>query len=96
MCIRRAEDILNDPACDLPDIVKDECRDLLAQITENANPTTIKTSAINSLASETEMARRLQTIPGIGTMTAMAIEAFVPVKLLSRMDAHWRLASPVS
>jgi transposase len=79
MYIRRAEDILNDPGCDLPDIVKDECRDLLAQITENTNRITIKTSAIKQLASETEVARRLQTIPGIGPMTAMAIEAFAPV-----------------
>lgn len=79
MYIRRAEDILNDPACDLPDIVKDECHDLLAQITENTNRITIKTSAIKKLASETEVARRLQTIPGIGPMTAMAIEAFAPV-----------------
>lgn len=79
MYIRCAEDILIDPDYDLPEIVKDECRDFLAQITENTNQITIKTCAIKQLVSETEMAWRLQTIPGIGPMTAMAIEAFAPV-----------------
>ena len=67
------------PACDLPDIVNDECRDLLAQITENTNRISIKTRLIKQLSSEAEIARRLQTIPGVGPMMAMAIEAFAPV-----------------
>ena len=37
-----------------------------------------KTDLIKQLAKQTNMARQLQTIPGVGPMTAMAIDAFAP------------------
>ncbi|MCC5972802.1 MAG: transposase [Rubellimicrobium sp.] len=49
--------------CDL--FTEDECLDA-------------KTKALKALASQTDMARRLQTMPGVGPLTALAVEAFAP------------------
>jgi transposase len=76
--ISRIEDILARPNCDLPDLVCDECRDLLEQISSNTKLINAKTDLIKQLAKQTNMARQLQTIPGVGPMTAMAIDAFAP------------------
>ena len=76
--IRRVEDILARPNCDLPDLVCDECRHLLEQISSNTKLINAKTNLIKQLAKQTNMARQLQTIPGVGPMTAMAIDAFAP------------------
>jgi transposase len=76
--IRRIEETLNDPSCDLPEIVREECRDLLDQIAGNTERITLKTEMIKQLAGQTNIARQLQTMPGVGPMTAMAIEAFAP------------------
>jgi len=37
-----------------------------------------KTKALKALAAETNTARRLQTMPGVGPLTALAVEAFAP------------------
>jgi transposase len=37
-----------------------------------------KTRKIEALAAETDTARRLQTMPGVGPLTALAVEAFAP------------------
>jgi transposase len=76
--IRRVEDILGEQNCDLPDLVCDECRELLAQISSNTKLINAKTDLIKKLAKQTNMARQLQTIPGVGPLTAMAIDAFAP------------------
>ena len=76
--LRRIEDMLDEPRCDLPVLVRDECRDLLAQIAEKTARIDERTGRIKALAAETDTARRLQTMPGVGPMTALAIEAFAP------------------
>ena len=38
----------------------------------------MKTKGLKALADETDTARRLQTMPGIGPLTALAVEAFAP------------------
>jgi transposase len=76
--LRRVEEIVDDPSCDLPDIVRDECRDLLDQIAGNTERISVKTEMIKQLAAQTNTARQLQTMPGVGPLTAMAIEAFAP------------------
>ncbi|NKJ40189.1 IS110 family transposase [Rhizobium sp. SG570] len=74
----RIEDILNAPNCDLPDLVREECRTLLEQIAEKTIRIEAQTGKIKKLAAEADTARRLQTIPGVGPMTALAVEAFAP------------------
>jgi transposase len=70
--------IITEPNSDLPEIAQIECRDLLEQI--EAMTVRIATSdrRIKDLAGQADMARRLQTMPGVGPMTALAVEAFAP------------------
>ena len=76
--LKRIESVVEDPGCDLPDLVLAECRDLLAQIAEKTERIEAKTRTLKALAAETDTARRLQTMPGVGPLTALAIEAFAP------------------
>ena len=76
--IKRIEAILDESDSDLPALVCEECRDLLAQIAEKTTRIDERTRRIKTLAAETDVARQLQTMPGVGPMTALAIEAFAP------------------
>src|SRR3546814_8397100 len=76
--ITRIAEILNAPNNDLPDLMRVECRDLLEQIAEQTLRINARTAKIKVLAAEADTARRLQTIPGIGPLTALAVEAFAP------------------
>lgn len=76
--IIRIEAILAAPNSDLPDLMREECRDLLEQIAEQTVRITARTLKIKTLSAEADTARRLQTIPGGGPITALAVEAFAP------------------
>src|SRR3546814_5254081 len=76
--IRRIAEILDAPNSDLPDLMREECRDLLEQIAEKTGRINARTAKIKALAAEADTARRLQTIPGVGPLTALAVEAFAP------------------
>ncbi|MEJ6012205.1 IS110 family transposase [Novosphingobium aquae] len=76
--IGRIEEILGAPNSDLPDLMREECRDLLEQIAEKTVRINARTAKIKALAAEADTARRLQTIPGVGPLTALAVEAFAP------------------
>ena len=76
--LKRIETVVEDFDCDLPELVIAECRDLLAQIAEKTERIDAKTKALKSLAAQTDIPRRLQTMPGVGPLTALAVEAFAP------------------
>ena len=76
--LKRMGALVEDPDCDLPTLILAECQDLLAQITEKSVRIEAKSKKIVVLAAETDTARRLQTMPGVGPMTAVAVEAFAP------------------
>ncbi len=76
--LKRIEAVLNDPACDLPALIIAEGHDLMAQIAEKTERIDAKTKELKALAAETDTARRLQTMPGVGPLTALAVEAFAP------------------
>ena len=76
--LRRIEGILDAPACDLPAIVRDECWGLRAQIAEKTARIDARTNAAKSFAERSDTARRLQTMPGVGPLSALAVEAFAP------------------
>ena len=76
--VSRGYEILEDPNCDLPDLVRQECRDLLELIEETTVRIAAKLKRIKALSTETEAAKRLQTMPGVGPLSALAIEAFAP------------------
>ncbi|MEO0831332.1 MAG: IS110 family transposase [Pseudomonadota bacterium] len=76
--LKRIATLLEDPGCGLPGLVVTECEDLLKQIAEKTERITERTAALKTLAAQTETARCLQTMPGVGPMTALAVEAFAP------------------
>lgn len=76
--LNRISEIVEDPDTILPDIAREECRDLIEQIVEKTARIEARMKKIKVMACETDMARRLQTMPGIGPLTAMAVEAFAP------------------
>lgn len=76
--LKRMEAAVRDPDCTLPALVNAECQDLLAQIAEKTERIDAKTRSLKSLAAETDTTRRLQTMPGVGPLTALAVDAFAP------------------
>ncbi|WP_028749647.1 IS110 family transposase, partial [Rhizobium mesoamericanum] len=76
--IKRMEALVDDADSALPELVREECSDLLAQISEKTARIEDKTKKIAGLAQQSNVARRLQTMPGVGPMTALAVEAFAP------------------
>jgi len=76
--LKKIVDLLEDPNCDLPALVMTECQDLLSQIAEKTERIKAKDKLIKELAKQSDVARRLQTMPGVGPMTALAVEAFAP------------------
>lgn len=76
--LKRIEALVEDPTCDLLALITVECRDPLAQIAEKTDRIDATTKSLKALAAETDTARRLQTMPGVGPLTALAVEAFAP------------------
>lgn len=70
--------LVEDEASELPVLVQEECRDLLAQIAEKTARIDQRTTKLKALANQSDRARRLQTMPGVGPLTAVALEAFGP------------------
>ena len=76
--MKRIAEIFDAPSSDLPDLMREECQDLLEQIAKKTVRINDRTAKMKVLAAETDTARRLQTIPGVGPLTALAVEAFAP------------------
>ena len=76
--LKQMEAVVRDPECTLPALIVAECQDLLAQIAEKTERIDAKTKSLKSLAAETDTTRRLQTMPGVGPLTALAVDAFAP------------------
>jgi transposase len=70
--------LVEDDTSDLPALIREECKDLLAQIAEKTARITERTTKLKTLATRSDRARRLQTMPGVGPLTAVAVEAFGP------------------
>ncbi|WP_448329092.1 IS110 family transposase [Sulfitobacter sp. M13] len=76
--LARMTALLEDLTSDVPDLIREECQDLLTQIAEKAARIAERTAKLKTLASQSDRARRLQTMPGVGPLTAVAVEAFGP------------------
>ena len=59
-------------------LVREECEELLASISDLTARIEAKTLKLKKLSEQSQISRRLQTIPGVGPLTAMAVEAFAP------------------
>ena len=76
--VPRLERVVADPDACIPDLARDICRMLLEQIAQlTARINTVK-ARIAAMSNEAEMPRRLQTMPGVGPITALAVETFAP------------------
>jgi transposase len=70
--------ILEAPNSDLPTLMREECVAMLEQIAVLNGWIDTKTAKIKELAAATPVSKRLQTMPGIGPLVAMAVETFAP------------------
>lgn len=76
--LKRLVEIIETETSDLPELAREEARDLIEQIAEKTDRIDAKARKIAAQAALTPTARRLQTMPGVGPMTALAVEAFAP------------------
>jgi transposase len=76
--LNRITALVEDKIADLQPLIREECLDLLAQIAEKTARIVDRTAKLKALAAESDRARRLQTMPGVGPLTAIAVEAFGP------------------
>ena len=76
--LTRIEEFIAGPNGDPPELVRDECRDLIDQIMDKSSRIETRTARLREMAKQNDEARRLQTMPGVGPLTALAIEAFAP------------------
>jgi transposase len=61
----RMASLVNDETSDLPGLIREECQDLLAQIVAKTERITERTAILKALATQSETARRLQSMPGV-------------------------------
>lgn len=76
--VKRIAQILAAPNSDLPELMRAECLEMLEQIAGQTIRIEARTEQIKAVAAEADTARRSQTIPGVGPVTAMTVEAFDP------------------
>jgi len=76
--LSKIEVFLNEPGNGLLMLVQEECEELLSSISDLTARIEAKTLKLKEQSEQSEISRRLQTIPGVGPLTAMAIEAFAP------------------
>ena len=70
--LKRVATILDAPESELPALVREECQDLLTQISEKTARIEARSKMVKRLTEATERSRLLQTMPGIGPLTALA------------------------
>ncbi|MFV0292050.1 MAG: IS110 family transposase [Paracoccus sp. (in: a-proteobacteria)] len=76
--LRRLGDVIEDPATDLPALARQLCRELLDHITQLTVRIDALKKTIGEVANRGATSRRLQTMPGVGPIGALAIETFAP------------------
>jgi transposase len=76
--VPRLQEVIEDPQAELPSIVRDIGRTYLDQIVACSEKIAALEKALRTQAAKGETTARLQTMPGIGPIGAMAIEAFAP------------------
>lgn len=76
--VKRLQDAIDAPEVNLPTMVRDIGRMYLDQIAMCSDKIGVLEKSIRAEAARGETTARLQTMPGIGPVCAMAIEAFAP------------------
>lgn len=76
--LKRLSAMVQDQTAIMPDRVREMAHLYVAHIAELTAKITEMTEAMKSDAKASSVAKRLQTMPGVGLQTAMAIETFAP------------------
>lgn len=76
--LHRLAEVVDDESVELPDLVRAICRDLLDHIGQLTVRIDALEKKIAVLSRQAETSRRLQTMPGVGPISALAIETFAP------------------
>ena len=76
--VPRLEKVIADPDADIPDLAREICRMLLDQINQLTDRIDALKARIAAMSQEAKMPRQLQTMPGVGPITALAVETFAP------------------
>ena len=74
----RLAKVVDDPSADLPELARDICRMLLEQIAYLTERIGALKARIAAMSNAADMPRLLQTMPGVGPITALAVETFAP------------------
>ncbi len=74
----RLAKVVDDPDTDVPELARDICRMLLEQIAHLTDRINALKARIAAMSNEAELPRQLQTMPGVGPITALAVETFAP------------------
>ncbi len=70
--------VLENESSDLPPLAREICWELLDQIVQLTGWINAMKKRIDTIAREGETSRRLQTMPGVGQISALAVETFAP------------------
>lgn len=76
--LKTIEQAIGDPASELPELVKDLAHSQLAQITELSKRINALEQTLRRATAVGEETALIRTVPGVGPITAAAIEAFAP------------------
>ena len=74
----RLAKVVDDPETDVAELAREICRMLLEQIAQLTDRINALKARIAAMSNEAEMPRQLQTMPGVGPITALAVETFAP------------------
>ena len=87
----RLAKVVDEPNTGIPELARDICRMLLEQIAHLTDRMNALKARIAAMSNEAEMPRQLQTMPGVGPITALAVETFPPrarLRCLARPGAE--------
>lgn len=76
--LKRVAELISDDTASLPSEVREICRDLLDEIGRKTERIDDALKKINAKSRQQEALKQLQTMPGLGPITAVAIETFAP------------------
>ncbi len=70
--------VVEDRETNLPELARDICRMLVEQVVHLTDRINALKARIAAMSTEADRPRRLQTMPGVGPITALAVETFAP------------------
>lgn len=76
--LKRLAEIVDSDDSDLPDLVRGTCQEMLDHVRQLSERLTELDKRIARLSAERNTSRRLRTMPGVGPITALAVETFAP------------------